>query len=267
MPIPLIRTATSTILTTTTKTVIEPKESQKLFTHPVRHVARQTILKRTAIMEPMHSLDRLPGRKDQRDKIRSKKEPIKMTRMKLLKLQPKKTKKNIEMPLVHSGAAIDRPEVTHITLPPISEVVWQQPQETHLTNHRNVLTNETYKNTHTPKQRKDVEAQTSPMKETSSQVSGSGTEPLLQNQTRSITVQCPKDSKKQQNENQPDETDLAAYGNGDDNISPPAITTSQIKERLMKDDITNEIYMPLSSTIFLKRKKELLYVPLDFKNG
>ena len=35
----------------------------------------------------------------------------------------------------------------------------------------------------------------------------------------------------------------------------------------MRDDSTNELYMPLSSTIVLKRKKEMLYVPLDFKNG
>ena len=35
----------------------------------------------------------------------------------------------------------------------------------------------------------------------------------------------------------------------------------------MRDDISNELYMPLSSTIVLKRKKEILYVPLDFKNG
>ena len=35
----------------------------------------------------------------------------------------------------------------------------------------------------------------------------------------------------------------------------------------MRDDITNELYMPLSSTIVLKRKKEMLYVPLDFENG
>ena len=35
----------------------------------------------------------------------------------------------------------------------------------------------------------------------------------------------------------------------------------------MRDDSTNELHMPLSSTIFLKRKKERLYVPLDFKNG
>ena len=89
MPIPLTRTATSTILTTTTETVTEPKESQKLFTHPVRHVTRQTIPQRNIIMEPMQQIDRLPGRGDRKDKIRSKKEPIKMTRMKLLRLQPK----------------------------------------------------------------------------------------------------------------------------------------------------------------------------------
>ena len=104
------------------------------------------------------------------------------------------------MPRLHSGAAIDRPEVTHLTLPSISEVVWQQPQETHLTNIHNDLTNKTDKQTHTPKQKNDVEAQTSPVKETSSQVSGSDTESLLENQTRSIPVQCPNDSNKRQNE-------------------------------------------------------------------
>ena len=53
----------------------------------------------------------------------------------------------------------------------------------------------------------------------------------------------------------------------DDNISPPKILTLQIQERLVRDDITNEFYMPLSSTIVLKRKKQMLYVPLDFENG
>ena len=49
------------------------------------------------------------------------------------------------MPRLHSGAAVDRPEVTHLTLPPIPEVVWQQAQETHATNIHNVLTTETKK--------------------------------------------------------------------------------------------------------------------------
>ena len=86
MSIPLTRTATSTILTTTTETVTEPKESQKLFTHPVRHVARQTIPERDTIIEPMQPIDRLPGRGDRKDKIRSKKEPFKMTQMKTARL-------------------------------------------------------------------------------------------------------------------------------------------------------------------------------------
>ena len=60
---------------------------------------------------------------------------------------------------------------------------------------------------------------------------------------------------------------MTTYDKGDDNISPPEITTSQTEERLVRDDITNELYMPLSSTIDLKRKKEMLYVPLDFENG
>ena len=63
MSIPLTRTATSTILTTTTETVIYPKESQDPFTHPVRHVVRQTIPQRNAIMEPTQPKDRLPGEK------------------------------------------------------------------------------------------------------------------------------------------------------------------------------------------------------------
>ena len=85
MPITLTQTATSTILTTT-ETVTELKESQKLFTHPVRHVVRQTIPHRDAIMEPMQPIDRLPGREDRKNKIRSKKELFKMTQMKIVRL-------------------------------------------------------------------------------------------------------------------------------------------------------------------------------------
>ena len=158
------------------------------------------------------------------------------------------------MPRLYSGAAIDRPEVTDLTLPPIPVVVWQQPEETHKTNIHTVLTNDNHKNTQIPEfiQKDDVEAQTSPITETSPQVSGSDTESLLENQTRSTPVPCPNDSKKQQNEIQRNETDMTTYDNGDDNISTPEITTSQIEERLVRDDITNELYMPLSSTIVLK---------------
>ena len=60
---------------------------------------------------------------------------------------------------------------------------------------------------------------------------------------------------------------IIANENGDDNTSPPKLTNSQNEETLVRDDITNELYMPLSSTIVLKRKKERLYVPPDFENG
>ena len=65
------------------------------------------------------------------------------------------------MPRIRSGAAIHRPETTHITLPPIPEVAWQQPQETHVLNSYQNLTNETHTNTHMPelKQKSDVVSQ------------------------------------------------------------------------------------------------------------
>ena len=168
------------------------------------------------------------------------------------------SKIKLKVPRLHSGAAIDRPETTK--LPPIPEVVWQQPQETHWNNmHKNKTTND--------KRRNDVESQTSPIWKTSPQVSGSETDLLLGNQTSGTAVQCPNDSKKQQTETQRNETDMTANESGDDNISPPKIITSQVDERLVRDDITNELYMPVSSTILLKRKKEMLYVHLEFENG
>ena len=117
------------------------------------------------------------------------------------------------------------------------------------------------------KQRSNVELQTSQMKETSSQVSVSSTESLPGNQTRSTLVQSLNDSNKPQSEIQQHERNIKANDNGDDNISPPKITTSQIEDQLVRDDITNDLYIPLSSTIVLKRKKEMLYVPLDFEKS
>ena len=248
--------------TITTKTVKKLEESQKLFTHPVRHVEKQTTPQRNVILEPMQPIDRLPGIEDRKDIIRPQKEPTKVTLLRLPRLQPK-------MPRLHSGAASDRPETTHVKLPPIPEVVWQQPQETHVSNIYQTVTNETHKNTQMPKskQRSDVESQTLPIKETSTQVSVSSTEPLLGDQTRSALKPSLNDSTKPSSEIQRNENDMLNSDNGDDNISPPAITFSQIAEQLPRDDITNELYMPLSSTIVLKRKKEMLYVPLDFENG
>ena len=35
---------------------------------------------------------------------------------------------------------------------------------------------------------------------------------------------------------------------------------------MVRDEQTNEVYLPLTSTVVLKRKQEKLYVPLDFEN-
>ena len=123
--------------------------------------------------------------------------------------------------------------------------------------------------THMPefRQRNYVVSQTSPMKETSPQVSGSRTELFLGNQSGSTPVQSLNDSKKRLYEIQRHEMNMTANDNGYKNISPPKITTSQTEEQLLRDDFTKELYMPLSSTILLKRIKQMLYVPLSFENG
>ena len=81
-PIPLTRTVRSTTITTT-KTVTKLKESQKLSTHPVRHMGKQSTPQKNATLEPMQPIE------DRKDKIRYQREPTKVTLLKLLKLQPK----------------------------------------------------------------------------------------------------------------------------------------------------------------------------------
>ena len=58
---------------------------------------------------------------------------------------------------------------------------------------------------------------------------------------------------------------MTFYHRGYDNIYPPKIITSQNEKRLVRNVISNELYMPLSSTVALKRKKEMLYVTPDFE--
>ena len=55
--------------------------------------------------------------------------------------------------------------------------------------------------------------------------------------------------------------------NGDTTNPSLTIATPLIEEGLMRDEQTNEIYLPLTSTVVLKRKQKMLYVPLDFKNN
>ena len=55
------------------------------------------------------------------------------------------------------------------------------------------------------------------------------------------------------------------YPNGDTTTPPLTNLTPLIEERLVRDEQINEVYLPLTSTVVLKQKKEMLYVPLDFE--
>ena len=50
--------------------------------------------------------------------------------------------------------------------------------------------------------------------------------------------------------------------------STPLLTTATplFEEGLVRDEQTNDVYLPLTSTVVLKRKQEMLHVPLDFEN-
>ena len=52
-------------------------------------------------------------------------------------------------------------------------------------------------------------------------------------------------------------------------MATPPLTpaTPLIEEVLVRDKQTNELYLPLKSTVVLKRKQEMHYVPLDFENN
>ena len=53
-----------------------------------------------------------------------------------------------------------------------------------------------------------------------------------------------------------------------DTTTPVLTTATPLREEgLVRDEQTNEVYLPLTSTVILKRKQEMLYVPLDFENN
>ena len=54
---------------------------------------------------------------------------------------------------------------------------------------------------------------------------------------------------------------------GDTTTSLLTTATPLIEEGLVRDEQTNEIYLPLTSTVVLKRKQEMLYVPLVIENN
>ena len=74
-------------------------------------------------------------------------------------------------------------------------------------------------------------------------------------------------SKNSSTNTQNTEQHVATNRNGDTTTPPLTTPTPIIEEGLVRDEQTNEVYLPLTSTVVLKRKQEMLYVPLDFENN
>ena len=115
--------------------------------------------------------------------------------------------------------------------------------------------------------KKRLASQTLPPKETHTHNYVVTTEHFPGNQTKNEPVpflNCSKNSTTNiQNSHQHRMTTTTE----DITFSPPTTTTPLIEEGLVRDEQTNEVYLPLSSTVVLKRKHEMLYVPLDFENN
>ena len=166
------------------------------------------------------------------------------------------------MPRLHSGAACDRPERNKIPkLPPNPEVVWQQPTE--------IVTDQDNLNiTHNDSTlRTNVASQTSPPKGTQPQNQVVATEQPSGNQTGNELVPFLDCSKNSSTDIQNTEQHVVTTLNGDTTIPPLTTATPLIEEGLLRDEQTNAVYLPLTSTVVLKRKQEMLYVPLDFENN
>ena len=86
------------------------------------------------------------------------------------------------------------------------------------------------------------------------------------NQTGNEPVSFLDCSKNSPTNTQNREEHVATTPNGDTTTPPLTTATPLIEEGLVRDEQTNEIYFPLTSTVVLKRKQEMLYVPLDFEN-
>ena len=167
----------------------------------------------------------------------------------------------LKTPRLHSGAACERPETNEISkLPPITEVVGQQPTEivTDQDNLNNTNNDSTLKT--------KVANQTSPPKGTQPQSHMVATENPPGNQTGNKPVSFLNCSKKTSTDIQNTEQHVATNLNGD--TTTPLLTTATplTEEGLVRDEQTNQVYLALTSTGVLKRKQEMLYKPLDFEN-
>ena len=113
----------------------------------------------------------------------------------------------------------------------------------------------------------NVASQTSPPKGTQPQNHVDTTEQSSGNQTGNEPVSFLDCSKNYSTKTQNTEQHVVTTLNGDTTTPPLTTATPLIEEGLVRDEQTNEVYLPLTSTVVLKRKQEMLYVPVDFENN
>ena len=93
------------------------------------------------------------------------------------------------------------------------------------------------------------------------------TEPSSGNQTGNEPVSFLSCSEDSSTDNQNAEPHITTTCNKEMKTPPLHTTTPLIEEALVRDEQTNELYLPITSTVVLKRKQEMLNVPLDFENN
>ena len=93
------------------------------------------------------------------------------------------------------------------------------------------------------------------------------TEQFSGNTTGNEPVSFPSRSKDSSTDNQNAEQHITTTLNKEITTLPLNTATPLIEEALVRDEQTNELYLPITSTVVLKRKQEMLYVPLDFDNN
>ena len=113
----------------------------------------------------------------------------------------------------------------------------------------------------------NVASQTSPPKGTQPQSHVVATEQPSGNQIGNELVPFLDCSKNSSTDIQNTEQQVVTTFNGDTTTPPLTTATPLIEEGLVRDEQTNEVYLPLTSTVVLKRKQEMLYKPLDSENN
>ena len=120
---------------------------------------------------------------------------------------------------------------------------------------------------HYTQKKTTVASQTLPPKGTQPQNYVVTTEQPSGNQTGNEPVPFPNCSKNCPTDIQKPEQHVTTTLKGD-TATPPLTTATPLNEKgLVRGEQTKEVYLPLTSTVVLKRKQKMLYLPLDFANN